>query len=106
MIQTSSCGPDMLSSPDILLVGYPQIANENWVDASNNKIFSSAKDKSVEYIDLCRQLADKRKCHHIDMDGHVQFSDIDGIHLDESQHAIVADLLFAEVSRILHQRNL
>ena len=39
------------------------------------------------------------------MDAHVQFSDIDGIHSDESQHAVVVDLLFAEESLIFQQRN-
>ena len=101
MIQTSSAGPDMLRSPDVLLIGYPQVANENWRDASNKTVFSGAIVKSKQYIDLCREIADKRECHYIDMDAHIQLTDIDGIHLGASEHAMVADLLFDKLSGIL-----
>lgn len=105
MIQTSNCGPEMLRSPDVLLIGYPEIVNENLIDASGKKIFSGAIDKSKLYLDLCRKLADKRECKYVDMGAHIRFSDIDGVHLGESEHAIVADLLFAEISGFLLDRD-
>ena len=93
MIQASPCGPDMRSPPSILIVSPPLPSNENFIDTEGERVFSGSIEKAKMLAPLYNRLADVKGCDFLDLSQVVALSTIDGIHLDESGHNIVATVL-------------
>ena len=102
IIQTSKYGADMQSPPQVLLIGYPQLANESaGVAYGEPDMFKDGIKRAKECSALLPQLAKKTGCHYFDMAPFVTLSDIDGIHLDEVGHRIFAEKIAPEIQLIL-----
>src|SRR3990167_96551 len=98
LIQSTKYGSGMQSSPEILLIGYPQLSHDDGGRYFGDKDFyinGVARSKQFDfYFSL---VAKKYQCHYFNMAPHIHMSDIDGIHLDEKAHEIFANLILIEV---------
>ncbi|MDO8954143.1 MAG: hypothetical protein Q7V63_04775 [Gammaproteobacteria bacterium] len=94
IIQTSTYGPDMRSSPRTLLIGYPFLSTENGIFAD---IFKGADEKSRNFPALCADLAEKHGYAYLDMSPHIEMGE-DGLHFDRAAHPKFAQLVTEKIA--------
>lgn len=102
IIKSSKFGPDMQSSPEVLLIGYPQLTSEHaGAIFGDDHMFQDGVKISKEFDGRFLEIAKKTGCHYFNMAPYIRFSDIDGVHFDEEAHEIFADKLAPEVVKII-----
>ena len=102
IIQSSKYGCDMQSSPQILLIGYPELTNENaGAIFGDAHMFENGVKRSKEFDSHFSMISKKTGCHYFNMAPHIQFSDIDGLHFDAEAHAIFAEKIAPEIIKII-----
>ena len=69
--------------------------------AEDEQVSPGARERSVELVDEYRRLAEALKCHFVDLSSAVEPSDVDPWHWEPAGHQAAADLIGAEVRRIL-----
>ncbi len=100
MVQGTIYGPDMQSAPKILLASPPPLIHEGYLDADNKLIFTGGMKKSSEFHKYFSQIAKIKACYYIDLSKKVEYSSIDGLHLDEKGHEIVGEVLANKIKYI------
>jgi len=100
IIQGTLYGPDMQSAPDILLASPPPLVHEKYIDADKKLIFKGGLKISLEFADYFSHIAKRKGCHYIDLSKIVEYSAIDGLHLDEKGHNIVGNVLADKIHNI------
>ena len=96
IVAASRCGPDG-RAPQTLLVCPPPIARlDLFADA-----FAGGTEKSHRLADPFAAIAELRSCAFFDAGGLISSSDVDGIHLDEPQHAELGAALAGRVRPLL-----
>ena len=95
VVAASGCGPDG-RAPQSLLVCPPPIAE---VDQFDDEFEGGAK-KSRQLAGHFAAIAAQRSCAFFDAGALISSSDVDGIHLDEPQHAVLG-VAIAERVRLL-----
>ena len=93
IVQGSMFGSDMQSAPKVLLVSPPELVHEGYLDADGELAFIGGLNKSKEFDNYFSEIAAKKNCHYIDLKPFVNYSSIDGIHLDENGHQKVGRIL-------------
>ena len=101
IIQGTLYGADMQSAPNILLVNNTLLTNESFAGPNGELVFAGAIEKARQLPQKLADLAEKKKCHFLDVTPHVAFSAIDGIHLDAAGNKKFAELILQEVKTIL-----
>lgn len=88
--------------PAILLVisGPPQPFAEKIVDENGIPLFRDGINRAIQLADLCEVMARDRNCHTVNV-RHIACSAIDGVHLDETGHAQMAECLASKIRTIL-----
>jgi lysophospholipase L1-like esterase len=84
--------------PEILVVAPPPISVRTGVYRER---FDGAAERSHGLSDAYRSVAEAKGVHSVDLGRVTSASIVDGVHLDEDQHALVAAALAAEAARIL-----
>lgn len=101
IIQSSKYGADMQSSPQILLIGYPVLRSDNaGAIFGDAHMFENGVKRSQAFDLYLSELAKKMSCYYFNMAPFIEFSDIDGLHFDETAHKIFADKIAPEIVRI------
>jgi|TARA_B110000438_G_scaffold123655_1_gene120560 lysophospholipase L1-like esterase len=100
IIQGSMFGPDMQSPPKILLVSPPELVHEGYLDGEGQLAFIGGLNKSKEFDRYFSEIATKKDCHYVDLAPLINYSSIDGIHLDENGHREVGSILARSVQAI------
>jgi lysophospholipase L1-like esterase len=95
IVAASGCGPDACA-PQTLLVCPPPIAEVDQFDDE----FEGGTEKSRQLASHFAAIAEARSCAFLDAGALISSSDIDGIHLDEPQHAALG-VAIAEQVRLL-----
>lgn len=93
LIQSTSYGPDMISAPNILLIGYPIIKHELGYEG----LFKDGVEKSKEFNKLLSNVAIKYNIPFLDAAPHIKLSDIDGLHFTEEDHEEFSKLLLDKI---------
>lgn len=101
IIKESIYGFDMQSPPKVLIIGGPLIVHENFLGANGEKIFAGAVEKGKQLPKVYQQLAEQQQCYYYDVSSYVEFSKIDGVHMDERAHKKFAELIVNQVRNIL-----
>ncbi|MCD6048491.1 MAG: hypothetical protein K0S08_2138 [Gammaproteobacteria bacterium] len=102
LIQSTKYGSNMQSPPKILLIGYPELSSEIYGRVINDEnLFEGAVAKSKEFDVYYSKLAEQSDCYYFNAAPHVKLSEIDGVHLDEEGHRVLADLLANKIREIL-----
>jgi len=78
------------SSPNILII-VPPIVKETADFAS--KLFIGGTKKATELIQTYKQLADEQNVEYLDPTNQIKVDQEEGVHIDESNHKILADLV-------------
>jgi len=81
--------------PKLILV-CPPLVNEN-TDYCKNK-YEGANEKAKKLNEIYKSIAEKYKCNFVDNDKLTV--GIDGVHLDEASHKILAEKIFNEIKKI------
>lgn len=102
MIQTTTFGPDMQSAPQILLLSPPALAHEGYLDVNNELIFIGGMEKSFQFHSYYSKLADDKGCHYYDLSSKVEYSQLDGLHLDEKGHERSGVLIASKIQSIFN----
>ncbi len=95
IVAVSGCGPDG-HGPQTLLVCPPPIVEVDQFDDE----FEDGAEKSRQLAGHFAAIAEARSCSFIDAGALISSSDVDGIHLDEPQHAALG-VAIAERVRLL-----
>jgi lysophospholipase L1-like esterase len=95
VVAASGCGPDG-RAPQSLLVSPPPIAEVDQFDDE----FEGGTKKSRQLAGHFAAIAAQRSCAFVDAGALISSSDVDGIHLDEHQHAVLG-VAIAERVRLL-----
>ncbi len=102
MIQSTQYGQALKSPPKILLIGYPELSSEHYGEWMNDKnLFNDGIIRSKQFHTYFSKVAAEYGCHYFNAAPHVKLSEIDGLHLDEEGHRVLAELLANEVKKIL-----
>jgi len=96
IIQTSKSGNDMIHSPDILIIGYPELVSEE----DTNLAYKGGVEKSKKFDEYYSKLAEKYGCYYLNAAPHVKMSPLDGCHMDEKSHKIMAEILQEKIVQI------
>jgi len=83
-------------TPEVLLISNPLIS-ENVLPYSS---FQRASKKSMRLILEYQKTAINNHCYFLDISSTVKVSPIDGVHLDEENHNILAELLLKKIRDI------
>ncbi len=97
LIQQTNYGPDMRLAPQILLIGEPHLAHEEGFAGQ----FKGAMAKARELNPFYQRVAEKYNCHYADASEQIQFSEIDGIHLDAEGHRRFAEWIYPKIIKLL-----
>ncbi|MFT0544915.1 SGNH/GDSL hydrolase family protein [Allopusillimonas ginsengisoli] len=84
--------------PPILIVSPPPIQK------AKGKItpkFEGAETKAAGLAEAIKQMAEENSCHFFDAGSVTSTSRVDGVHLDEDQHAVLGRALTEEIGRLL-----
>ena len=100
MIQATTFGPDMQSAPQILILSPPALAHEGYKDVDNKLIFIGGMKKSFQFHDYYSKLANDKECHYYDLSSKVEYSQLDGLHLDEKGHKRSGALIASKIQSI------
>jgi lysophospholipase L1-like esterase len=84
-----------MPTPEVLVVAPPPIRTARGAVATK---FLGAEERCAGLAGAFRQVAAEEGCHFFDAGGVIASSDVDGIHLDVDQHAVLGRAL-AEVVR-------
>jgi lysophospholipase L1-like esterase len=100
LIDIVSSVPDEAAQPrpEILIVAPPPITARTGVYGER---FDGAVERSHGLSDAYRSVAEAKGVHSFDLGSVTTASVVDGVHLDEVQHALVATALAAVAGRIL-----
>ncbi len=96
LIKRSEAGPDG-ASPAILVMAPPPIATLS----EYRDMFAGATEKSRQLGSLYANVAADHGCHFLDTGEVIVSSDLDGIHLEQSQHQALGDALVPKIKAIL-----
>lgn len=96
IIKTSKYGHDMQSPPEVLLISTPIPSNENYDD----DMFANSIARAKQFSSAFKDIATQYNCHFLDAAPDVQLTQLDGIHLDETGHKILAELLHKKIKFI------
>ena len=96
IVTGSGCGPDG-QAPQTLLVCPPPIAEVDQFDDE----FEGGAEKSRQLAGHFAAIADQRSCAFVDAGALISSSDVDGIHLDEPQHAALGAAIAERVRLLL-----
>ena len=96
IVTGSGCGPDG-RAPQTLLVCPPPIAEVDQFDDE----FEGGAEKSRQLAGHFAAIADQRSCAFLDAGALISSSDVDGIHLDEPQHAALGAAIAERVRLLL-----
>ena len=100
MIIGTLFGRDMQSPPKILLMSPPPLAHEGYLDQEGKLIFEGGMEKSLQFHDHYSQIAKDKGCYYINLSSVVEYSKIDGLHLDEEGHGIVGFVTASKIKEI------
>ena len=89
-IQDAKYGRDNAIPKTIVVAPPPILERNNYESVFGKNSFL----KSLELPDLIRVETSDRNCIFIDGSEHISTSEIDGVHIDEDQHHILAEILF------------
>ena len=105
LIQATSYGHDLRTSPDILLAIQPPPlpVAEHMVDENGICLFKDSISRAKKLATLYRHLAEKKKCHILDLSEAGIPSEIDGLHLDEKGHKLVAQAAYKKILEIFRK---
>lgn len=81
--------------PEILIVSPPRIINPKGVIANK---FQGAEKRCLGLADELKKVADENSVYFFDAAGVTEASSVDGIHLDEAQHATLGEAVANAVS--------
>ena len=84
-------------APDLLLLAPPPFGTLS----EFAEMFAGGSEKSLEFARRYKDVASTRGCYFLDTGTLVRSSDLDGIHLDGSEHRKLGRALAALVGRIL-----
>ncbi len=102
LIEGTSFGPDMQGPPKVLLLSPPPLAHEGYIDQNNELIFKGGMKKSLQFHDHYKKIAKDRGCYYTDLYPAVEYSVIDGLHLDEKGHGIVGSIVASKIEEIFN----
>lgn len=97
IVQTAPVGAGH-SRPEILIVAPPPISAREGIYRER---FDGAAERSRGLADAYQSVAEEKGTHNFDLGRVTTASLVDGIHLDEDQHALVATALAGEAAHIL-----
>lgn len=89
IIKTAPIEPGMMK-PDIMIVAPPTIIKPKGIIA---KKFNGAEIRCIGLATELEKVANEHSTHYFDASTVVEASSVDGIHLDENQHATLGDAL-------------
>jgi lysophospholipase L1-like esterase len=102
IIQLSKYGQDMQRAPQVLVVPPPiplPIA-EKFCDEKGTLVFEGAIDKAKALVELYSELSNRENCYFLDSSRCVFPSELDGLHLDEENHAELASQIADKINSI------
>jgi lysophospholipase L1-like esterase len=82
MVLQSETGRDG-SSPDVLLLAPPPMGH---LDADREEFFKEGREKSSKFSKFYKEVADTLGCRYFDTSQVIVSSDLDGGHLEKSEH--------------------
>ena len=85
-----------------LLIVTPPLVNED-ADEKTKKKYLDATKKSQKLNDIYKDVALRNKCYFIDNNGIIP--GIDGVHLNEEMHQVLANKIYNEVIKIYQKEN-
>jgi lysophospholipase L1-like esterase len=94
--QTSKAGPDE-TNPPVLLIAPPPLAKLD----EYSDMFEDGTEKSKKLAKEYRRVAGEYGCHFLNAGDVIVSSDLDGIHLDPSQHRLLGQAVAGRVREIL-----
>jgi lysophospholipase L1-like esterase len=102
MIQASQYGPGFQAAPKILILplSIPSPEVENYLDDNGIVVFKGGVEKGKLLAELYAQTAEKMQCYFLDTTKTIFPSPIDGLHLDETGHKNLAQMIYKKISAI------
>lgn len=95
IIQNSETGRND-DHPEVLLVAPPQIAQLT----EHEQVFAGSREKSQQFSFQFKRVAEEKNVFFLDAGKHVNSSVIDGIHLDNKEHAKLGKAVASKVTEI------
>jgi len=96
IVHKSAAGPEN-GAPQVLLMAPPPVAKLT----ESAELFEGAEIKSRRFSEHYRRVAEEHGCAFIDTSEVVVSSDVDGIHLDLSEHRKLGQAVAAQIREIL-----
>ncbi|MGD9201747.1 MAG: SGNH/GDSL hydrolase family protein [Chitinispirillia bacterium] len=97
MVLKSNAGPGGMSSPRVLLIAPPPVSRLT----AFAEMFVNSKEKSLKFGEYYSLAAKECGCSFLDAGKIIHSSDLDGIHLEKSQHEILGKEVAKKVHEIL-----
>lgn len=96
VVQKSEAGPDG-TAPQVLLLAPPPLG----LLTEFAEMFEGAVKKSKRFAEQYRRVAEEYGCAFLDTSQVIVSSDVDGVHLEPSEHLKLGEAVAAEVRRLL-----
>jgi lysophospholipase L1-like esterase len=96
VVQKSAAGPDG-TTPQVLLLAPPPLARLT----EFAEMFVGAEEKSRRFVEHYQRVAEEYGCAFLDTSQVIVSSDVDGVHLEPSEHLKLGIAVAAEVRRLL-----
>ena len=87
-------------NPEILIISPPHLRDSTMDEWLGGIFGQGAIEKSKALSKEYRKIAEKHRCHFLDMNGFVEFSDIEGVHLDAANHEKFSQVLYKKICEI------
>jgi hypothetical protein len=92
-VRSTSYGPDMQGSPQILLLSPTDLIHEGYFDQDNGSAFKGGMGKSLFFNEYYEKIALEKGCHYVNLQAIVNYSGIDGLQYDKRGHAVMASVV-------------
>jgi len=96
IVQKSASGPGN-GAPQVLLIAPPVVGK---LTEYAETFGEGARERSKQFAKYYRLIADQYNCHFLDAAQVIVSSDLDGIHLDASQHQKLGRAVAARVKEV------
>ena len=100
LIKSTSYGPDMQGPPQILLLSPSALTHEGYVDQNNESAFKGGMEKSLSFNQYYQKIALEKSCHYVNLQSVVNYSEIEGLHYDKREHAVIASVVASKINEI------
>ena len=100
LVRSISYGPNMQGFPQIFLLSPSALTHKVYVYQNNESAFTGGMEKSLFFNEYYERIALEKGCHYVKLQAVINCLEIDGLHYDKREHAVIASVVASKINAI------